>query len=59
MKKSIEKNLNLYIEENRPRPAQVRGHFISWRKIKRLLAAKTGDVNAVIALYVKSDASCQ
>ena len=51
--------LNLYIEDNRPRPAQERGHFISWRKIKRMLAAKNGDVNAVIALYVKSDAGCQ
>lgn len=51
--------LNLYIEDNRPRPAQERGHFISWRKIKRMLAAKNGDVNAVIVFYVKSDASCQ
>lgn len=51
--------LNLYIEDNRPRPAQERGHFIPWRKIKRMLAAKNGDVNAVIALYVKSDAGCQ
>lgn len=55
----VANKLNLYIEDNRPRPAQERGHFISWRKIKRMLAAKNGDVNAVIALYVKSDAGCQ
>ena len=42
--------LSLHIRENNARPAKAPAHFISWKKINKLMDENNGDIEAVVSI---------